>query len=255
MKNLLQIAIVFYLIMMVNILNGQSIVTDRPDQTESAITVPVRSFQIETGMSLGYSSDDKTKYRTFSGPSSLFRVGLLTGVELRITNQFESTKNLKKENVSAGISDMMLGAKVELINKEDINAKIAILSHLVLPTGSSDLTTNRYGTVNRLAVSHNLTDNMGLGYNIGYDYFGEGSGNLVYTMSLGFSVTDRLGVFVEGYGELVDFKDSYLNFDSGFTYLIRNNLQFDFSFASGINHYMNYISTGISWNIGGYNKD
>lgn len=231
---------------------SQSIVTDRPDQTESALSVPVGSFQIETGMSLMYFSESGNSYRSFSGPSSLFRFGIIKGIELRVTNQFESLKNLDNEDDFSGMIDMMAGVKVELLNRENTNTKIALLSHLVIPTGSQDLTLNNYGTVNRLAFSHDLTDKLGLGYNIGYDYFSKGSGIMVGTLALGYSVTDKLGLFVEGYGNYIDFEDTYLNYDAGFTYLIKNNLQFDFSFASGINHYMNFISTGISWNIGGY---
>jgi biopolymer transport protein ExbD len=42
-------------------------------------------------------------------------------------------------------------------------------------------------------------------------------------------------------------KEFVLNFDTGFTYLANENLQFDFSFGTGLNHRMNYLSIGFSW--------
>jgi hypothetical protein len=40
------------------------------------------------------------------------------------------------------------------------------------------------------------------------------------------------------------------NLDAGITYLVNPNLQLDFSFGTGINHTMNFISAGISWRTG-----
>ncbi len=44
--------------------------------------------------------------------------------------------------------------------------------------------------------------------------------------------------------------DFLQNFDAGVTYLAKDNLQFDLSFGTGINHRMNYISLGCCWKIG-----
>lgn len=253
MKKTIVLLLLTLFIGVYNISLAQSIVTDRPDQTESSVTVPKGSFQIETGLSMHYESMDEGDFRTWSGPSSLFRLGITKFLELRITSNLISFKNIKKDVVTTGVTDIHVGAKLELYQSKNGNSKFAILSHLVLPTGSFNLTDNAYGTVNRLIGSQALTNNIGVGYNIGYDYYGVDNGNFVYTLSLGFSITDKLGVFVEGYGEVINLTDNYTNFDAGFTYLIKNNLQYDFSFGTGITHNMNFISTGISWNIGGYN--
>ena len=37
------------------------------------------------------------------------------------------------------------------------------------------------------------------------------------------------------------------NFDSGFTYLVKDNLQIDLSFGLGINNKMNFQAIGVSW--------
>ena len=90
---------------------------------------------------------------------------------------------------------------------------------------------------------------MGLGYNVGYNYFGSRSGDLTYSIAVGISVTDQVGIYVESLGDVVEFEEHKASFDTGFTYLVRDNIQLDFSFGAGINHTMNYISLGCSWNI------
>ncbi len=255
MKKTLLISGILVLTLLVGIdVMSQTIMTDRPDQTEGSTSVPKNSFQIETGMMIGYNNIDGTAYRFLVGPTTLFRVGLVKGLELRVFNQLESVKNITKEKEISGISDLEIGAKVELLNKENINTKIAFLAHLILPTGTRNLTIDSYGVINKLSISHDITESIGVGYNVGYNYYGKDRGDLTYTLVFGFSMTDKLGVFVEGYGDVADFKDNYVNFDGGLTYLIRDNLQFDFSLGTGINHYMNFFSMGISWNIGGYDS-
>lgn len=228
---------------------GQQIITDRPDQTESSSTVPKGSLQIESGLLLGFSDKELSSERQFIGPSSLFRYGLTNALEVRIVNQFESIKYKSNNQEISGISDLEIGVKLQLFQSEGTNAEIAFLSHLVLPTGSNDLTNDKLGTINKLAFSHELNKKLGLGYNLGYNYFGTGKGDLTYSLVLGFKINEKTGIYLEPYGELVDIREHLANFDSGFTYLLNDNFQLDFSFGTGINHTMNYISTGFSWNI------
>mgnify|MGYP000896094830 CR=1 FL=1 len=49
--------------------------------------------------------------------------------------------------------------------------------------------------------------------------------------------------------EFVEFKTHVSSVDAGVTYLIKKNLQLEFSFGTGINHTMNYMAIGCSINI------
>ncbi len=225
--------------------NAQQIETDRPDQTEASSTVGKYDLQIETGTILEYSGENLTAERRFVGPTSLIRFGLFKGIELRLVNQFESiSNNFGKYD---GLSDLELGTKIQLFHRESSPHEIAFLSHVVLPTGSLDITSNTYGTVNKLLISHKLSDMLTLGYNLGYSNFDTPKGDLTYSMALGFSINEKVGLYFEGYGIYEEMKDFQANFDGGFTYLIQDNLQLDFSFGTGITQRMNYISVGISW--------
>lgn len=61
-------------------------------------------------------------------------------------------------------------------------------------------------------------------------------------------------MYVETFGEYSDFEELTSNFDSGLTYLVKENLQLDFSLGLGLNQKMNYFSFGFSWNISCHHK-
>ena len=238
--------IVFLLLLFTNLLNAQ-LVTDRPDQTESAATVNKGSLQLESGFMLGFEEVNAITTRQILSPTTLFRYGLMHGMEIRVVNQFEMLKTPTES--FQGISDTELGVKFEILNKPGINTQIAFLTHVIVPTGSADLTGDMVESVNKIAISHNIKDNVGLGCNLGYSYFGQGPGDLTYSLVLGIGINDRAGIYVETYGEIAAFADLMINADAGLTYLIRDNFQLDLSFGTGANHKMNFLATGISWLI------
>lgn len=230
---------------------AQKIVTDRPDQTEASSTVPKQSFQIESGLLFQFNGSGSNKASNFTLPTTLFRYGLLKWLEVRLVSEFaiERMKLNGIENKSIGIRDLQIGTKIQLFKKEGNATEVALMSHLVVPSGSSGLTGNSVGTVNKLCISHSLAERVGLGYNLGYNYLGSGVGDLTYSLSVAFGITDKLGIYLEPFGSWDNFESVTTNFDGGFTYLIKDNLQFDFSAGVGLDNRMNYLSTGISWNI------
>lgn len=225
------------------------IVTDRPDQTESSTIIPLKGFQIECGVMSGNYNFNNSSQKLLLIPNTLFRYGLTKNIELRLVEQLISFKNEQTSEENFGLSDLELGVKIQILKNPDINTEIAFISHLVLPTGAVSITNGNAGIVNKLAISHSLTKFLDLGYNVGYNYFNTETGYLTYSVVLGTGITKRIGAYIETYDEFVEFTDWISNFDSGITYLVRENLQLDFSFGVGLNQKMNYFSVGFSWNI------
>jgi hypothetical protein len=234
---------------------AQAIVTDRPDQTESSSTIPKKSLQLETGFLLGSSKNNLLTEQQILAQSILSRFGLTKGVELRLVTQYESVKKKQTQETNSGFSDLEVGAKVQLFKKETSLTEIAFLSHLVLPTGPKQLTNDKIGTINKLSISHQLTESVGMGYNVGYNYFGFGNGDFTYSLAFGIGLSNTMGIYLEPYGAVIDFETHEASFDAGVTYLPQDNLQFDLSYGIGLNHTMNYISVGCSVNIAKKNKD
>lgn len=228
---------------------AQKIVTDRPDQTESSSTVPKNSLQIESGMLLRYAEEGEISLREIAVPSTLFRYGISKGLELRVVNQYVNIKEENSGKEISGITDLEVGVKIQLLKNENKNTEIAFLSHMILPTGTKEVSFEKVGTINKLSISHQLGDKVGLGYNVGYNYFGIGNGFLTYSMAIGVEINERAALYVEPYGDIGIFNEHLANIDAGFTYLLKDNFQLDFSFGTGLNYTMNYLSAGFSWNI------
>lgn len=227
---------------------SQQIITDRPDQTESSSTIPNGSLQIEMGLVALTAEGDQLN--NFSGPSTLLRYGISNSIELRMFNQYESNKItfVNEELKSSGLSDLEIGLKIQLFKKEDVNTEIAFLSHAVIPTAKDELSNMDMGTINKLSISHGLSESIGLGYNVGYDYLGE-IHSFTYSVVLGFSLVEGFGVYIEPYGVYGEqgFFESY--FDAGVTFLAGDQFQLDASYGFGMNNDMQYFSAGFSWNI------
>ena len=225
---------------------SQQIITDRPDQTESSSTISKESLQIEMGMV----ASSFENINSFAGPSTLLRYGITDWIELRIFNQYEVYKRELFDETTkiSGFSDLEVGVKVQVFKKDGVNTEIAFLSHAVIPTAKDKLSNGKMGVINKLSISHSLSKNLSLGYNIGYDYVGQ-MNSFTYSVALGFSFTDDFGGYIEPFGIYGEqgFYESY--FDAGLTYLLNDNFQLDISYGLGLNNDLQYFSTGFSWNI------
>lgn len=233
-------------LLLTSITFSQEIITDRPDQTESSVTVGKNNFQIESGVLYQKSENSNS----FIGSSTLLRYGITNGIELRFVSQYESTKiGLDGGDIKySGFNDLELGVKIQLLKKEDVNTQMAFLSHVIISTANENLTANQVGVVSKLSISHAITDKIGLGYNIGYDYVRQQS-SLTYSLALGFQLSNSIGFYIEPYGKRGESNNYEINFDVGFSYLVNDNFQLDASYGVGLNNDMQYLSTGFSWRI------
>jgi hypothetical protein len=246
-------ACIFLILSSIKIYGQEQIVTDRPDQTEASSTVPAGYFQVEAGALFMHEQlNEQTEVRTAALPNALFRVGVVKHFELRVVVQPELIQTFVNDtelNEDFGMADLQVGFKLQLCEEKGWRPEIAVLSHLVLPTGTESYSMLNYGSINKLAFTHNLNDKHSIAYNLGYDYLGSGNGNLFYSLAWGIGISEKVGLYVEGYGYYLDMVDPEVSGDAGFTYLLNNNVQLDYSFGVGINHLMNYHHLGISFRI------
>ena len=219
--------------------SSQSLVTDRPDQTESSFAVGVGKLQIESGFLMEFIGERDIE-RHIIAPSTLLRFGVLDHLEIRVVNQFD--------NLS--IDDLELGFKIEIFDCNLFSTKAAFLSHVVLPTGSGTVSDGKLIIMNKLCFSHEVNNKIELGYNIGYDYTDNYIGDLNYSIALSMELSENIGVYLEPYGEIVKIESLLSSINTGVTYLFNNNFQLDSSFGIGINHTFRYISFGLSWRVG-----
>lgn len=237
------------------------VVTDRPDQSESTSIVGRGVFQLETGIGIERDESAFAVEEKVEWGSSLLRYGLSDRFELRLAfaaHTSSSYETATEKFESDGLADPELGFKLRLKEGDGLAPAIALLVATTLPVGDDELTSDRYDPTLRLAFDHDLTDTLGLGWNVGvyresgYGPDGEDHEDFaLYSASLGVSIDERWGTFYELFGTIAlgDEADDAHSFDTGITYMVNDNLQVDIAAGVGINGEApdTFVGLGISW--------
>ena len=227
------------------------LITDRPDQTESSVTVEPGLVQLEVGWSLVEHDDGRDRIRTHTVPGLLARIGLVGNLEARVGFAGWQAMRLTTAGGAGGVSDdngvgdIDLGFKYRLITGDGLDPQVAFLAGASVPTGQDGFSSGRVDPSFRLSLAHDLSERLSLGYNLGSSWLTEKDVGGVddtrveglYTVALGISLTERVGVFAESFGSLAlsDGGADQHSVDGGITLLLRNNLQLDLSGGFGIN--------------------
>lgn len=249
-----ELSYIMFILLLLNsrVTIGQNIVTDRPDQTESAMSIIPGAIQVETGFSMSRQDENSMANREWAGPSTLIRLGLLKNLELRFQNELIHWNDGQVK--SSGFADAEVGFKYQLGSLEGTDHSMAFLSHFILPTGSGELTQDGVGADIRWCVGHSLNETVGISYNAIYSVRPNTNDQWGFSFSLAKAIGDKAGFFIEPYGTY-DEEDSFLAFvDAGFTYLWSSDVQLDFSFGHGIHRRESFVSFGFSWRHG-YSKN
>lgn len=220
----------------------ESLVTDRPDFTESTSTVPPGHFQLEGGFTFTRIGDEESQ----SLGELLLRVGTGERWEARfgIGSYGRIDPGIPGIDAIKGYEDPFVGFKVRLTEEDpDLlppgHPAMALLFHTSVPVGDDELTSDEWQPETKLALSWDLTERLSLASNVNYAYLadaGEWFHQWGGSLTAGFSLTDRLGMYVEGFGFSKESADgsstSYVN--SGLTFLLSNDLQLDARIGAGL---------------------
>lgn len=211
------------------------IVTDRPDQTESAETVPKKYIQIESGIVYEKENSNLTN---FAFNNTLIRYGILESVELRLGAEYLGINDEVNDTKINGLAPVTIGTKVQVIEYSKIFDQLGFITHLQFPKLSSpDFEAKNIAPVILVAASNDITENISTGYNLGVEWDGfTTTANGIYSVALGYSIKDNIGVFGEFYGNFPEGNNKAdIRFDTGITYLVLDNIQFDLSGGIGLN--------------------
>jgi hypothetical protein len=169
--------------------------------------------------------------------STLVRIGVVEGMELRL-----GWGGWEREEeggvVDEGAADAALGLKVRLWEARGARPQAALLAGVSVPVGERGRSSERYDPALRLAFAHDLPAGVGLGYNLGMAWAGEES-RLEYTVTAGFGLSERLGAFVELFGDApVEAPGGGAGpahaADAGLTLLLGPRLQLDLAAGAGL---------------------
>ncbi|MFL6194267.1 MAG: transporter [Thermoanaerobaculia bacterium] len=218
-----------------------ALVPDRPDFTEGTSIVPVGHYQIEGGATYARSGDAKGT----SLGELLVRIGTGERWETRLGVGSYSwiDSGVRGEDKASGYEDPFVEVKVRL-TEADPNLLapgrpvVALVLGTSIPAGSGDLTADEWQPAAIFAFDWDFTDRFSLGANLGYAYPADGDERFSQgfaSVSAGFSVTDRLGVYLETYGfnkeDLDGSSTQYV--DTGASWLLSNDISLDVHFGAG----------------------
>jgi hypothetical protein len=233
------------------------LITDRPDQTESSSVVPRCRLQIETGVSHEWveTGNDANETNTNYG-STLLRFGVLEFLELRLgTDLLNHRSKLPgfARRDEFGMSPVGFGFKAALFQEKGIRPEVAIISSWQVPkTGRESFSSDKWQQSYVFAFSHTLSDQWGLGYNLGYQFEGAFDvDRFTYALVFGCGLSEKWGIFLETYGNKTTGVPFDVRADAGITFLAFPNFQLDLSGGLGITQVspLGFISAGFSWRI------
>ena len=233
------------------------LVTDRPDQTESAVVVPARHLQIESGVlkewvsNNGDTFDENTRYGT-----TLLRYGLFDFMEFRLGSDLLNHRfklPAEAERSDFGLSPIGAGFKFALAKEHGWIPDIALITSWQIPnTGAKSFSSDKWQHSFVFAFAHTLSDRWGLGYNLGYEFESTFDRSAFkYSIVGGYSLAERWGAFIEAYGAKIIDNPLDVRLDTGLTFLLFPNFQLDISGGAGLTQasHIAFISGGFSWRI------
>ncbi len=252
----------------------ETIVTDRPDFTESSQAVGKGRFQIEMGYTYIHDGDGLDAH---SYPEWLLRIGLFTDwLELRIAQNYQNERNRGGVVVpgggtdqvilggtdgpvshSNGATDLFLGIRFDLTEQKGWLPASALFLQMAVPTGSDSFSNDEVMPGANLVYSWEVIPNFlamagSTQANRARDDSGDYFTEVAQSFSVGYSLTDKLGAYTEWFALFpVGASDASAGpahfFNGGFTYLVNNNLQFDIRAGVGLNDRADDFFTGAGF--------
>jgi hypothetical protein len=211
-----------------------SIVTDRPDFTESPVAVPRGAVQVEMGNTYERSDD----VRTNTLGEALVRVGVRRGVELRFG--LPSYVRAAGPGGVDGASDSNLGAKLELVSEARASGLLPTTALIVgagLPTGARAFRAPGVSPEAKLLMGWSLGEAWALSSNLNVASVDAGAtrtGEVAGSLSLGRSLTERTGAYVEWFGTRPDGARGTHYANGGVTWQLTDGQQLDVRAGTGL---------------------
>lgn len=218
----LQLLLTIFIICTALSAQAQTIFTDRPNVTDAVDPIPKGRFQTEIGFL--FSEDDASGIKSMQVPNLSFKYGIVDWLEMRVITSYNRISDIPPSDVSeTGLSPITFSPKMALTEQNGIVPNSALVANFTFPNLGSeafDIPEFQGGLTGLFEYTWGKvtwTNSLGRLYTCDCDW--------AYTTVVGTSFSDKLGGFVEFYGNLTG--NATLNYDVGVTYLVSDNLQVD----------------------------
>lgn len=228
---------------------------DRPDSTESPITVEPGLRQLETSFfSFTKSHQDGTSFESWVIGETNLKFGLTDRSDLQLVVApyvHERERSAMGRTTSEGVGDVEVRFKWNLWGNDGGATAAGLLPWVKIPTGS-DVSNDEWEGGLIVPFAWDFSERFGLGFQVEAGRaFDEGVGHywaFSHTAVLGMAVTDQLGAFIEYVGTT-----SELPYQSqvsgGITFQVNEDVQFDFGGLIGLNDHSDDVTvfSGLTW--------
>jgi hypothetical protein len=221
--------------------------TDRPDTTESPITVDAGHFQIEASfVDFNRDKSQGVKTETWAFGQMNLKAGLFDRTDIQFvfnTHENEKTSAGGSSSTANGISDLTVRLKQNMWGNEgDTKTAFALMPWLKAPTGSGDLSNDKYEGGLIAPLGFEVTEGVAAAVMLQGDVLWDDANSKyfvdwMHTATCGFEITDALGMYVEYVGRHSSGTASnYRAFgDVGVTFAVNDNLILDTGVRVGLN--------------------
>lgn len=227
-----------------------TVVPDRPGNTWGTEVTPLHKLIWDNGIGFESSPDGA---QTITLNTTILRYGIFENMELRVGTDFVMSKNSEAIKPTFGINPLCVGTKLKVYEGTRILPSIGLLAELKSPhVGSKDLLPTHLAPSMYVLFEHNITNWLGIGYNVGEKWDGESATPTTFlALSLNFSFNDNLGAFVETYNNIHPKDENEYMTEFGFTWLVSRRVQLDIEGDLDLKNLGKYYSVGcgVSWMI------
>lgn len=221
---------------------------DRPGAATGTDILSQGVVQWETG--IGFDAEYFT--RTYTLNNTLFRFGVSKAAEIRIGMDWLLQHDTEEGVHEMGVSALNIGTKVCLYEGDGWIPTFSVLANLEIPhTGTKSFCPEHLAPSLYLLVQHDWCDWLNVGYNVGFEWDGSLPGPYTFAaISFGFAPTDKLGCFIEGYGNFKKNDNSFWS-DFGISWMAAPRVQLDVAAYINLLHPNSLfgVSAGVAWQI------
>lgn len=225
--------------------------TERPGTTRGTAVLPLHKVSWENGFSYEHGFDN-TRTTTFN--NTIIRYGIFENVEIRVGTDFLMCNDLLHQDQAKQIlvTPFTFGTKIRCFEGEGILPSVGVLAEFHSPhIGSTDLLPSHLAPTLHLIFENEVTDWFSICYNAGAEWDGETATPTTFLgLSLGFSVTDEIGTYVETFHYLHPDENQHMG-EFGLTFSPSPRLQLDVETILDLQHLKDYflVGCGIAWMI------
>ncbi len=221
---------------------------DRPDTTESPLTVDAGAYVIETSYFDWRHDKGDDSYTVMA---TNFKVGLTNDIDLQTVFDAYTREDPETGKGAEGFSDVQLRLKYNVWGNDGGNSAFAIFPFIKIPTGT-ELSNGEVEGGLILPFGTDLADGIGLGLMAEIDWVhGDDGGyetEFLHSAVLGFDLTDRIGMFTEYIG-IAGPAPYQAYFAGGFTWGIHEDFVLDCGTQVGLNDHSEDLGV-----FGGFTK-